>query len=646
MCGIVGHWNFKGQDLSDESMDRYTDTLAHRGSGSRGVWRNKKAQISLGHRRLAIFDLSDRGAQPMPYANRRYWITFNGEIYNYLELQEELQKLGHQFQSTCDTEVILAAYAQWGEDCLYKFNGSFAFGIWDDKEQLLFCARDHYGLKPFFYITDDRYFAFASEMKAFLVLPHFTVDFDEAIIAEHITNVNGLEGTEHTILRGVKRLPSGYCMKIDRDGVRKRQWWKGIEHMPNDIPAAESEQVERFKELLFDACRLRLRSDLPVVATISGGLDSSAVTSVAASILHAEGTTSHFEHVYTASFPGTNQEETQYAQAVAKFHGIDLTVRAISLDENMEQMVDSIIWHSEDIYWVLSAGLWRIHQTISEEGNKAGVVVLDGSGGDDIAIGHDFIIYDAMQEALLQGDRAHFHELQEVLVGMRGGSVDHIPNSASFILRRAVINSSFVQKYVVPPLSRLTYIPPWSFLKILPHRKQLFSLYQFKKPKRFSAMQHSQYVWIHYTGMQTIGRIYDRIPAANSVSLRAPMLDYRLMSYSLALSDKMKVGSGYAKYILREAVKGLMPEEVRLRTSKVGFTAPMNHWFAGSLQGWLLRTIDDKDFLESNIWDGPAIQQYVKKCIANKQWNNISALWPILNAHHTMRLFRQGGIKK
>ncbi|HSX24414.1 MAG TPA: asparagine synthase (glutamine-hydrolyzing) [Candidatus Andersenbacteria bacterium] len=645
MCGIVGHWNFKGPDLSDEVVDTYVDTLAHRGPGSRGVWRNKQAQVSLGHRRLAIFDLSDRGAQPMPYADKRYWITFNGEIFNFHELQEELGKLGYAFQSTCDTEVILAAYQEWGEDCLYKFNGSFAFALWDENDQTFFCARDHYGMKPFHYISGDDYFAYASEMKAFLALPRFKVEFDEELVAETITNVNGLEGTEYCLLKGVKRLPAGWCMRVSKNNIKKWQWWKSIEQMPIDIPKTEPEQVERFRELLFDSCRLRLISDLPIVATLSGGLDSSSVTSVTASILHAQGTPSHFKKAYVASFPGTNQEETNYAKSVAEFHNIALTTRIIDLDENMEKMIDDIIWHTEDIYWVLPAGLWKVHKNISQGKKESGIVALDGSGGDEVAIGHYFIIYDAMQEALIKGDLSRFRELQQVLMSMRGGSVDHIPDSAGFIARRGIINSEFFQKHVLPALSRFTYIPPWSFLKIVPRSQKLFSLYQFKKPKRFSAMQHSQYVWTHYTGMQTVDRVYDRVPAANSVSLRAPLLDYRLVSYSLALSDKMKVGHGYAKYILREAVKGLMPEEVRLRTNKIGFTSPMDHWFAGPLQGWLLKTIEDKDFLNSNIWDGFAVREYVKKCIDNQEWSKISTLWPIFNAHHTMRLFHEGGIK-
>ena len=644
MCGIVGHWNFTGPDISDETANRYVDTLVHRGPGSRGMWRNKKAQITLGHRRLAIFDLSDKGTQPMPYANKRFWITFNGEIFNFIELRQELTTLGHHFESTCDTEIILAAYDQWGDDCLYRFNGSFAFAIWDEKEQMLFCARDHYGIKPFHYIAEDSYFACASEMKAFLALPRFKVEFDEEIVAETITNINGLEGTEYCLLKGVKRLPGGYCMLVANNGaIKKWQWWRSIEQMPKSIPSTEHEQIEHFRELLFDSCRLRLRSDLPILATLSGGLGSSAVTSVTASILHAEGISSHFQKAYTASFPGTNQEETQYAKAVAQFHGIELTTRVIDLDANIERMVDDIIWHNEDICWVLPVGLWLVHQDVSEGRKQSGIVALDGSGGDDITASQSQIIYDSMQGALLHGDFRRFRELQDILATTRGGSVDNLPTSAAFVFRRAAINSSFAQKRLLPHLSRLIQIPPWSFLKRVPRTRKLYSMYQFKKPRHFTVMQHSQYVWTHFTTMSTIDRIYDRNPAAHSVSLRAPLLDPRLVSYSFALSDQMKVGHGYTKYILREAVKGLMPEEVRLRTSKVGFTSPMDQWFAGPLQAWLIRTIENKDFLDSSIWDGHAVAEYVKNCIMNKQWSKISALWPIFNAFHTMRIFHERG---
>lgn len=646
MCGIVGYIHFKGDDISDQVLDRYVDSLVHRGPGSRGVWRNKKMALSFGHRRLAIFDLSDMGRQPMTYLNGRYTITFNGEIYNFHELKEELSALGYKFRSTCDTEVILAAYAQWGEDCLMRFNGAWAFGIWDDVKKVLFLARDHFGIKPFHYVLTDRYFAFASEMKAFLQLPEFSLKFDEAIVGETIANVNGLEGTEHTLLQGVKRLPGGYCMTVAPTGkVRIRQWWSTYDQMPKDIPKTEEEQIEHFRSLLHDSCHLRLRSDLPIVATLSGGLDSSSVASMTASILREEGSQGHFERVYTASFPGTNQEETQYARDVAAYYNLPLTVREINFPQDLRNLVDKIIWHHEDIYWVLAVGPWLVYEDIVR-GKGAGMVVLDGSGGDELAVGHYFMLYDEMQSAIVTGKWSRVRELQEILVKMRGGSVDDIPINTGYVMRRALLNSRFGQNMLLPSLSKLTNIPPRSFLRHQPVKDKLFYQYQFKKPDNYSALQHTQYIWTHFMGMQTVNRMYDRAPAANTISLRAPLLDYRLVTYSMALPDRMKVSRGYTKYILRQAVKGLMPEHVRLRTNKVGFTSPMNEWFAGPLNGWLKETINDQDFQASSIWNGPAIKKYVTQSMAERKWDNVSKLWPIFNAFHTMRIFHQGGLKE
>lgn len=640
MCGIAGHWNFTGEDISDETLDSYVDSLKHRGPGSRGVWRNREQGISLGHRRLAVFDLSDKGRQPMQYANGRYWITFNGEIFNFLELEEELKAKGYTFESTCDTEAILAAYQEWGEDCLLKLNGAFAFGIWDNVKQTLFLARDHFGIKPFHYILTDTYFAFASEMKAFLHLPAFELEFDKEIMAETIANVNGLEGTERTLLKGVNRLPGGYCMTMTGQGkVTKRQWWNTYAHIPKDIPTDEKQQIERFKEIFRDSCRLRLRSDLPIVATLSGGLDSSSVTSMTASILKEEGMVTHFDKVYTASFPGTNQEESEHAQAVADFYNLPLMVRTIDLDKNLDKLINDIIWHHEDIYWVLPAGPWLIYQDIKQQ--RGDVVALDGSGGDEVAIGQSFLIQDDMASALLRFDWARYKELKAILLSMLGGSLDELATGVIPILKRAFLNIGLAQKTIVPLFSRIVTISPRSFLNKQPRPKNLFYPFRFRKPKAFTTLQHSTYVWVHYTGMPTVDRMYDRGPAANTISLRAPLLDYRLVTYAMGLPDDMKVGHGYAKYILREAMKGLMPESVRLRTSKVGFTSPMNKWLKGPLNAWLKNTICDEEFLASSIWNGPAIKKYVEREMELENWDKISLLWPIFHAFHTMRIFTQ-----
>src|SRR5581483_8902586 len=322
MCGIVGYWALTRNDLPDEVMDRFTDSMAHRGPDSRGVWRNRKLGLSFGNRRLAGIDLSDRGRQPMSYAEGRYWINYNGTVYNYLEVREELKAKGHRFQSDTDTEVILAAYVEWGPKCQYKLNGDFAFAIWDEKEQTLFISRDQFGLKPFYYIATKDVFAFASELKAFLQIPSLDTSFNEDLVAETLTNINGLEGTDLTLLKQVKRLPGGHSLTMKPgQPPRIEQWWKTVDHLV-EVPKKFDDQVAEFRELFFDSCRLRLRSNRPIVTNLSGGLDSSSVTSVMATLRKEAGLAPAQQRAYVARFPGTNQDEFEYAKAVVDYHQI------------------------------------------------------------------------------------------------------------------------------------------------------------------------------------------------------------------------------------------------------------------------------------------------------------------------------------
>src|SRR5919199_6560634 len=213
MCGIVGILNFQ-QPINPVELDRFTDSLSHRGPDGRGTFID--GNLGLGHRRLAILDLSEAGKNPMPYGGengKRYWITYNGEVYNFLELRHELKDLGHRFKSETDTEVVVAAYAQWGEDCLLRFNGMWAFAIWDTVERKLFLARDRFGIKPLYYLQGASRFAFASELKAFLALDNFSVALNEEIIPQIIQSNQAYEGTtDSTIMKNVLRLPGGHCL--------------------------------------------------------------------------------------------------------------------------------------------------------------------------------------------------------------------------------------------------------------------------------------------------------------------------------------------------------------------------------------------------------------------------------------------------
>ncbi|HIM45918.1 MAG TPA: asparagine synthetase B, partial [Alphaproteobacteria bacterium] len=280
MCGISGLWNFDGAAVSPAVLENMNSLLAHRGPDSNGVYR--EGALGLGHTRLAILDTGDGGHQPMSYGDGRWWLTYNSEIYNFLELREELAALGHRFESESDSEVLLAAYAEWGPACQTRFNGMWAFAIWDAKEKMLFLSRDRFGVKPLFWHFDGRRFAFASEIKAFLALPGFDAGFDGRAAATAILHAIPFEGTSHALLSGVRRLAPGHSLTVRLGQAPKpRRWWRTLDHLP-DPPLGLGRQIAQFRELLFDACRLRMRSDVPLATCLSGGLDLSVVHGVIA----------------------------------------------------------------------------------------------------------------------------------------------------------------------------------------------------------------------------------------------------------------------------------------------------------------------------------------------------------------------------
>ncbi len=231
MCGISGVWKFDGGPVARVVLEDMNSLLAHRGPDGNGVYQD--GALGLGHTRLAILDTGAGGHQPMSYGDGRWWLTFNGENYNFLELCDELSGLGHHFESESDSEVLLAAYAQWGPDCQTRFNGMWAFAIWDSQERELFLSRDRFGVKPLFWHFDGRRFAFASEMKAFLALPEFDGRFDARAAATAIMHVIPFEGREHALLEGVKRFPPGHCMTL-RGGqsLKLKRWWRTLDHLP------------------------------------------------------------------------------------------------------------------------------------------------------------------------------------------------------------------------------------------------------------------------------------------------------------------------------------------------------------------------------------------------------------------------------
>jgi asparagine synthase (glutamine-hydrolysing) len=323
MCGISGIWNLNEQKLSLESLKRFTDTMIHRGPDGSGYNLYLSETLGLGHRRLSILDLTEMGKQPFSYLDTLH-ITFNGEIYNFIELRKELSAQGYSFRTESDTEVVLAAYHCFGKDCLMKFNGMWAFAIWDERNNELFVARDRFGVKPLHYCyLPGKLFAFASETIAFKNLDGFKRSFDESHLSLAVQNPNLIEATGRTIFRDLNQLLPGCSIQLKSTSAPViKKWWDTADHI-HTTPAKYEDQVVEFRELFFDACKIRMRSDVPIASALSGGLDSSSVYCTLQYFNNhpsqLERLPARWQKAFVATFPGTDVDERNYAEEVLNY---------------------------------------------------------------------------------------------------------------------------------------------------------------------------------------------------------------------------------------------------------------------------------------------------------------------------------------
>ena len=383
MCGIAGLVSSTGSRVDPEHLRVLAAVLAHRGPDGEGLWISERGNTGFVHRRLAILDPSERGSQPMHSSDGRYTIVFNGEIFNFIELREQLRALGRSFYSDSDTEVLLEAWQQWGEAMLPRLNGMWALAIADHDSGELFLSRDRFGIKPLLYTLGEHGFAFASELRALLALPQTARELDTETAKLMLIDPFSIEAGEHTLVRAVRRLPAGHCATL-RDGrLQIKRWWFTAENLP-EVPAAPAEQSKRFRELFFDAVRIRLRSDVPVGTCLSGGFDSSAITCAIADITQHHTNDSReaksWRHAFIGSFPGQANDETAAALEVAAYASVEPHVTVIA-DADALQHITEVLHDLDDVYISLPTAPWQIYREL----RRAKVVVsLDGHGADEL----------------------------------------------------------------------------------------------------------------------------------------------------------------------------------------------------------------------------------------------------------------------
>jgi asparagine synthase (glutamine-hydrolysing) len=559
MCGIAGIVVRRNSLDPWQVVKEMTRRVRHRGPDDEGFC--QRGRVAFGHRRLSIIDLSAAGHQPMEFGDGRYVITYNGEIYNYLELRSELQALGYRFRSNTDTEVILAAYAAWGQACLSRFNGMWAFAIHDRNEDLIFAARDRFGVKPFHYILTERCFAFGSEIGQLLpLLP--SVGATSMLVTNFLLS-GGQPQSPQTFFAQVSNLLPGHWLAYDvaADRCTLGRYYNLMDRVNAVETLSEADAIDGFRESFEDAVRLRLRSDVRVGTCLSGGLDSSSIALVAARMYRA-GSNRPFSAITAISEDPRNSEEG-YARQVVAAGSLDwITVRPTY--EDFRDLLATVVERQEEPIGSPSPYMQAFVMRAARENGV--VVLLDGQGGDETLLGYDGY-YPAYCVSLWRE------------AGARG-------------LLQAIAASARSNDNMAPwrLASHLAFaLCPWARGLYYRQRRGLLASPPALPDwiRRFAAacwdVRALQVLEIETTGLPLLLRCEDKSSMAFSIETRLPFLDYRLVEKSIALAPRLKMRDGWTKFVLRRAMSEVLPPEIAWRRNKIGFEAPTAMWLARHL---------------------------------------------------------------
>lgn len=553
MCGIAGFIRTDGGPAELAVIQRMTDAVRHRGPNGAGHFID--GPVALGHRRLSVLDLSDDGAQPMQYADSGLVLTFNGEIYNYIEIREELRAHGYTFRTQTDSEVILAAYSCWGEDCVTRFNGMWSFAILDRRKKKLFCSRDRFGVKPFYYRVDGKAFAFSSEIRQLLPFGDSTAADMDVVRTYLVTDASELD--DATFFKGIRRMPGGhsgvYDLATNKFSIRRYYEIKRREEISAlGIDAA----IERFGALLEDAVRLRMRSDVKVGTCLSGGMDSSTVATLA-SRLYRQSAAGAFAAITAVSEQESNNE-ARYAEMVVKASDLDWhPVKPGYRD--FTDTLDAVVRAQEEPFGSPSLTMqYFVMKTARDNGIT---VLLDGQGGDETLLGYEK--YYAAYIASSFRREGIGATLAAIRASARNNSKMGSVNMAKYLVGGMVAPARYAfYKQRHRHFTRHAARPP----HLSAFARNCFDSFELQKLE------------IESTNLPILLRYEDKNSMAHSIEARLPFLDYRLLEMSLSLPDTYKIRDGWSKWILRKTMETRMPAEIVWRKNKFGFEAPEDIW--------------------------------------------------------------------
>ncbi len=569
MCGIAGQYCFTGNEPDRELLARMSEQLIHRGPD--GVGTVIRGCVGLVHRRLAIIDLTDEGLQPMTNEDGTLWLVYNGEIYNYVELREELIGKGHHFHSQSDTEVILHSYEEWGTGCLQRFNGMWAFALWDERTQQLFCARDRFGIKPFYYTEIHGSFLFASEIKALLSHPDVGLTPDDETLGTYLA-WGVQDHSARTMFGGILQLEPAHALIVTKDGPHAPfRYWDVTINSALRSDAHDHDKKDRFLNLLRDATRIHLRSDVAVGTCLSGGIDSSALTVLINNLIRDEApaSVSSRQKTFSAVFTDRRFDESRYIDEIVNATGVD-SYRTEPAPEQLRVDIDRLVWVQDEPFGSLSIYAQYCVMRLAKKNVK---VVLDGQGADELLAG-----YLAYQASYIRGLVHSFHMVRAIreIAGSLWLHHGFFSSALGQLLARRTRRN--LLKVAVPPVDRYRGSLP----DVL--RRELSS-----------------------TNLPALLHYEDRNSMAFSLESRVPYLDVRLVEYVASLPLDRKIHNGVTKIALRSAVKGIVPESIRCRRDKMGFVTPEEIWMRETLRPFVLEILHDDRFRARPYWDAGAV---------------------------------------
>ncbi|HMF40307.1 MAG TPA: asparagine synthase (glutamine-hydrolyzing) [Polyangia bacterium] len=633
MCGIAGLFNFGGGAGRDPGLTVTVmrDAMAHRGPDDAGLWQSPDRRTVLAHRRLSIVDLSPAGHQPMSNEDGTVWITFNGEIYNHASLRPGLEAKGHRFRSRTDTEAIVHQYEETGEDCLQSLDGMFALGIWDAARERLLLARDRLGKKPLYYTVVNGCLLFASEIKGLLAHPDVVRDVDPEGLNLYLTFGN--VPPPYTLFKGIKKLPAAHRLICDRLGnLTVERYWSMVPETPWPTHVDEQEAVGRVRELLTDAVRKRLMADVPVGAFLSGGVDSSANVALMSKLVDRPLQT------YSVGFEGFGPEQNfhdlPYARRVAQQFKCDHHEISVTSDECRDYLPQLVYQQDEPIGDPACLPM----NFLCRQARKDGViVVLVGEGSDEVFGG-----YGDMAHMLNVASR-RFERIRRlpriVRAGLhRASRLLRAPAGRTDALRRArdgqplywgldvVFWDSEKENLLTPDTWRR-----WGEDRASHSGEFLSGIYAdlLRRQPRADLLQQMSVVELSNRLPELLLMRVDKLSMAHSIEARAPFLDATLLAYGLSLPSALKIRGSKGKHVLKQALRGIVPDEV-LDRPKQGFRVPLPEWLRGPLANWAKHEIFESPIAGRGFFNRSFVDEMWRRHLANVQDHSFD-LWCLVN---------------